>query len=131
VKLVGIRGANVAIGQVFQVDNGANKPFAELYYRGSDGLLQVGVARCPGGSAANCNQDLQPIGKVPLGTAFSYDIRFERNVLLAGINVAADGTGLKPLTTYFNTTGASFKVGNYNQATDDASIHILELTTQH
>jgi hypothetical protein len=125
VTLVGIRGKNIAIGQVFQVDSGQNKPYAELYYR-DDGSVKMGVATCPGGSKDGCGQDLQDLGKVPLGTKFSYDIWFEGGVLKAGVN-----GNMKTLRTYFKTPRASFKVGNYNQGTDEASIHIFELTTSH
>jgi hypothetical protein len=124
VKLVGIRGSNVCIGQVFQAGGSANKPFAELYYQ--DGTVLMGVATCPGGANDGCGQDLQKLGTVALGTPFTYDIRFEGNVLKAGINGQVN-----TLRTHFTTPGAMFKVGNYNQGTDDASIHILELTTQH
>jgi len=126
VKLVGIRGSNVCIGQVFQVGGEANKPYAELYYHGGDGKIEIGVATCPGGANAGCGQHLTTLGKVPLNTPFSYDIRFEGNVLKAGINGA-----VQTLQTYFTTPGANFKVGNYNQGTDDSSVHLLELTTQH
>ncbi|KAK0712091.1 alginate lyase 2 [Lasiosphaeris hirsuta] len=125
VKLVGIRGRNVCIGQVFQVGSSANKPFAELYYH-DDGTVVIGVATCQGGANDGCDQDMQPLGVVALGTAFTYDIWFEGNVLKAGVNGQ-----MKTLKTYFTTPGAMFKVGNYNQGTDDASVHILELTTQH
>lgn len=126
VGLVGIRGSNVCIGQVFQVDSGASKPFAELYYHGGDGAVVMGVATCPGGANAGCGQDLQQLGTVKLGTPFTYDIRFEGGVLVAGVNGQ-----MKTLRTHFSTPGALFKVGNYNQGTDDASVHILELVTDH
>ena len=125
VKLVGIRGSEVCIGQVFQSGSSANKPYAELYYR-DDGTVFIGVATCPGGADDGCKQDTPMLGTVPLGTPFSYDIWYEGNVLKAGIN-----GNMKTLTTYFNTPGAFFKAGNYDQGTDDASVHILELTTQH
>jgi hypothetical protein len=125
VSLVGIRGGNVCIGQVFQVGSSANKPFAELYYR-SDGTIVMGIATCPGGAKDGCGQDLQRLGTVALGTPFTYDIRFERNVLMAGVNGQ-----MKALKTYFTTPGAMFKVGNYNQGTDDSSVHIFELVTDH
>ena len=128
VKLLGARGKSVCIGQVFQVDNGANKPFAELYYS-SDGTLTMGVARCKGGvkeDPQNCQQHMQPLGKVPLNTIFTYDIRFEKGKLWAGIN-----GDVRQLETHFSTPKASFKMGNYNQETDEASIHVFEFTTEH
>jgi len=56
VKLVGIQGSNVCIGQVFQVGSSANRPFCELYYNGKDGSIKMGVATCPWG----CQRRLLP-----------------------------------------------------------------------
>jgi len=86
----------------------------------------MGVATCPGGGKDHCPQDSQTLGSVPLNTAFTYDIWFEHGVLKAGVN-----GDMKTLKTYFTTRDAAFKVGNYNQGTDDASVHIWELTAQH
>ncbi|KAF2111246.1 alginate lyase 2 [Lophiotrema nucula] len=125
VKLVGLKGSNVVIGQIFQAGTGANKPYAELYYHDSGSVI-MGVATCPGGSNDGCNQDMQTIGTAPLGEPFTYDIRFEKNVLKAGLNGK-----MKTVKTYFMTPGAWFKFGNYNQGTDDASLHIFEMMVQH
>src|SRR3569833_170551 len=125
VKLVGIRGSNVCIGQVFLSGVTANKPLAELYYW-ANGTVIMGVATCPGGANDGCHQDLQPLGVVPLNTLFTYDIWFENNVLKAGVN-----GDMKTLRTSFTPPRAFFKVGNYTQGEDDASVHIWELTTQH
>ena len=86
----------------------------------------MGVASCPGGANDDCHQLPQTLGHVSLGTVFTYDIWFEGNVLKAGVN-----GDMKTLETKFTTPGASFKAGNYNQGTDDASVHILELTAEH
>jgi hypothetical protein len=129
VKLAGFRGSNVCIGQVFvdpQDSDRPRKPFCELYYSGKDGNIKMGVATCPGGGNDGCSQDLQLLGTVPLETPFSYDIWFEGGVLMAGVN-----GNMKTLKTYFETPAVFFKVGNYNQGTDEASVHLFELTTDH
>jgi len=69
---------------------------------------------------------MQSLGTVPLGAPFSYDIWFEGAVLKAGLN-----SNMQTLMTHFATPGAAFKVGNYSQGTDDASIHLFGLTTDH
>ncbi|KAJ8133193.1 hypothetical protein O1611_g433 [Lasiodiplodia mahajangana] len=124
--LVGTNVHNICIGQVFQADSGFNKPFAELYYT-SDGKIQFGTAKVAAGGGG---QDLQLIGTVPVGTRFTYEVRFEGGQLLARINNNAFIT----LKTYFTTPKAFFKAGNYNQdlaTTETADLHFFQLTITH
>ncbi|KAF2643656.1 alginate lyase 2 [Massarina eburnea CBS 473.64] len=125
VKLSAGYGTKICIGQVFQSGTGSNKPYLELYYN-SNGDVVTGVATCPGGANDGCGQDTTTIGNVPFNTQFTYDLQFEGGVLKAGVN-----GNLKTLKTFFTTPKASFKFGNYNQGTDDASVHIFELSVQH
>ena len=124
--LVGTNVHSIVIGQVFQAESGFNKPFAELYY-GGDGSIKFGTALAAAGGAG---QDLQSLGTVPVGTRFTYEVRFEGGQLLARINNNAFTT----LRTYFNTPKAFFKAGNYNQdlsTTDTGDIHVFQLKITH
>ena len=125
--LLGTDVHNVCIGQVFQADSGFNKPFAELYYSGADGGVRFGTEyQAQGGQG----QDLQLIGTVPVGTRFTYEVRFEGGNLLARLN----GDAFKTLRTYFTTPKAFFKAGNYNQdldTTDIADLHFFQLKITH
>ena len=124
--LLGTNVHSICIGQVFQSDSGYNKPFAELYY-GSDGTVQFGTElQAEGGQG----QDLQPIGTVPVGTRFTYEVRFEGGILLARLN----GDPFKTVTTHFTTPKAFFKAGNYNQdttTTDTGDMHFFQLVITH
>ena len=117
---------NICIGQVFQAGGQYNKPFAELYYH-SDGQVLLGTAEKAAGGGG---QDLQLIGTVPVGTRFTYEVRFEGGQLLARLN----GDAFKTLRTYFTTPMAFFKAGNYNQdveTTDTADLHFFQLVITH
>ena len=124
--LLGTVVHNICIAQVFQAGGNPNKPFAELYYT-SDGKIQFGTAKKAEGGGG---QDLQLIGTVPVGTRFTYEIRFEGGQLLARINNDA----FKTMKTYFTTPKAFFKAGNYNQdvdTTDTSGLHFFQLQITH
>jgi len=80
----------------------------------------------PGLPKTDAVRGFQRLGTSVLGTPFTYDIRFERNVLMASVNGQ-----MKALTTYLTLTAAMFNIGNHNQGTDDASAHIFEFLTDH
>ncbi|KAF1959352.1 concanavalin A-like lectin/glucanase [Byssothecium circinans] len=126
VKLSAGYGSNICIGQVFQSGTGFNKPYLELYYHPGSGDIIAGVATCPEGGNAGCNQAMTTVGNVAMGTVFTYDVQFEGGVLKVAINGK-----VTTLKTFFTTPKASFKFGNYNQGTDDASVHVFELSVQH
>ncbi|KAL6714780.1 hypothetical protein ACLMJK_007040 [Lecanora helva] len=100
--------------------SGTNRLFADLLVKfGTEYQVQGGQG-----------QDLQLIGTVPVGTRFTYEVRFEGGELLARLN----GDAFKTLKTYFTTPKAFFKAGNYNQdvqTTDVADLHFFQLVITH
>jgi len=125
VDLLGEYGSEVCIGQVFQADGNPdhNKPLAEIYYK-DNGDVVIGVEYEAVGGAG---QDLTTIANVPLGTRFNYEVRYEGDILKMQVNNA----GLVDLVTYFTPSGAFFKMGNYNQGTAEADIHLFGLAITH
>ncbi|KAK4069575.1 CAZyme family PL7 [Trichoderma aggressivum f. europaeum] len=115
-------GSSICIGQVFQ-SNSNNKPLAEVYYS-SSGQITVGVEYVATGGQG---QDLNKIGTVTPGSRFHYEMRFENGQLQFSLN----GGAFKTLKQYFTTSRAFFKVGNYNQGSDDSDIHVFGLTVSH
>lgn len=125
VELLGSYGSDVCIGQVFQADGNPdhNKPLAEVYYQ-SNGDVSIGVEyEAVGGQG----QNVTVITNVPVGTQFTYEVRYEENVLKMQVNNA----GLVHLETYFTPSGVFFKAGNYNQGTAEADIHLFGLVVTH
>lgn len=122
-ELLGTAGASTCIGQVFQANSGYSKPIAELYYY-DNGELHLGIARSEAGGGG---QDLPLVGTVARGTRFSYDIHYEAKQLSISIN----GGDFQPMTLHFDSPGAYFKAGNYNQGDDAADVHFFALTTEH
>lgn len=115
-------GSDVCIGQVFQANSGYSKPFVEIYYL-DDGSVQTGVEyEISGGS-----QNVTTFANVPQGTTFSYEIRHEGGVF--GISV--NGGDFYEPQTYFDTPGAYFKVGNYNQGDEDSDVHVFSIDVTH
>ncbi|KAL2207493.1 concanavalin A-like lectin/glucanase [Sarocladium strictum] len=116
-----IAGGGTAIGQVFHDD--PLKPSAELYYL-DDGTIQIGVAQ----TRAGHDQKVTPVGKVPLGQKFSYEIRYENNVLSIRLNDDA----FKTLSTYqLNAPKSFFKIGNYLQGNKPSTVRFYSIKVSH
>ncbi len=79
------------IGQIHIDDSISTKPVCELFYN-SKGDISMGVEQTRAGN----NLLFTPIGNIPVGQQFSYEIRYESNVLSVGIN----GGAKKVLDTY-------------------------------
>ncbi|KAF2160500.1 polysaccharide lyase family 7 protein [Zasmidium cellare ATCC 36951] len=124
VQMKAIRGSNICVGQLFQAGGAPNKPLAEIYYY-SDGTFHVGNPQTPPGG----NQVLQTLQgvNVPHNQIFKMELRYEEGVASISIN---DGGFIK-LNKKFDPPRAFFKTGNYNQADDDASVHVYSLDVQH
>ncbi|WPH02947.1 Hypothetical protein R9X50_00581800 [Acrodontium crateriforme] len=120
--LVVTGGSQVCIGQVFQ-SNSNNKPLAEIYYN-SNGQISVGIEYVAAGGQG---QDLNKFGPITPGTRFNYEVRFENGQLQFSLN----GGAFRTLKQYFTTSRAFFKMGNYNQGSDDSDIHVFGLSVQH
>jgi hypothetical protein len=95
------------IGQIHIDDSISSKPVAELYYD-SQGNLKMGVEQTRGGG----NQLTFPVGNVPVGQRFTYEIRYENDVLSVGIN---GGSQIIMSTFQLNSPRSYFKVGNYSK----------------
>lgn len=111
------------IGQIHIDDSVSSKPVCELYYN-TAGVISMGVEQTRSGG----NEVNTQIGTVSVGTAFSYEIRYEGNVL----SVALNGGSFKTLSTYSLDAPASyFKVGNYNQGDDASDVHFYAISVEH
>jgi hypothetical protein len=111
------------IGQVHILDSVSSKPVCELYYS-SSGVLTMGVEQTRAGG----NEVYTTVGKVPVGTTFTYEIQYEKNVLSVSIN----GGAAKILSTYsLNAPLSYFKAGNYNQGNTPSVVHFFAISVAH
>ncbi|OAQ59155.1 alginate lyase [Pochonia chlamydosporia 170] len=112
----------VVVGQIHIDDSISSKPVAELYYA-SSGKLRMGVQTSRDG-----NQKSTDIDTVPVGQRFTYEIRYEGNVLSVGIN------GKTPIvlsTFELNAPDSYFKAGNYDQSDNPIEVHFYKIQTTH
>lgn len=115
-------GKGTCIGQIHIDENVSVRPVCELYYS-QDGVLSMGVARTIEGG----NQVLTEVGKVAIGTKFSYTIAYEKGKL----SVAVNGKS-KVLSTYkLNSPPSYFKAGNYNQGNGASEVHFYDVQVKH
>ncbi|CAI7567907.1 unnamed protein product [Penicillium pancosmium] len=112
-----IENDRVVVGQIHIDGSISTKPVCELYYS-TTGNLTMGVNRC-----RTCGQDTFNIGQIPVGKRFTYEIRYERDVLSVSIN----GQDFQKL----NTPASYFKAGNYNQGNGPTEIHFFNITISH
>ncbi|KAJ4288361.1 hypothetical protein N0V88_007400 [Collariella sp. IMI 366227] len=119
----GQTGGSTVVGQIHIDDSVSSKPVCELYYA-QDGSLEMGV----GQTRAGGNQIRFPVGNVPPGQVFTYEIRYESNELSVIIN----GGAKQVLPTFqLNYPRSYFKAGNYLQGSSAASVHFFEIRVQH
>ncbi|KAH8887186.1 polysaccharide lyase family 7 protein [Thozetella sp. PMI_491] len=112
-------GGSTCIGQIHIDDSVSTKPVAELFYS-SSGHIEMGVEQTRDGG----NMVRFDIGDVPVGETFSYEIRYENNVLSVRLN----GGGFVQLTTFsLGAPKSYFKVGNYLQGTSASSVHFFDI----
>ena len=110
------------IGQIHIDDSVSTKPVCELFYS-ANGDLNIGV------ESTRSGDDLQhtPLGNVPLGQQFSYEIEYSGNVLKVAINGV-----FTTLSTYsLDAPPSYFKAGNYDQGSNASDVHFYALTIQH
>lgn len=110
------------IGQIHIDGKFSTKPVCELYYN-STGHINMGVERSEKGGATHT-----PIGIVEVGTMFSYQIKYEGNVLSVNYN------GGEPQVLDTNDLDAPpsyFKVGNYNQGKSSSDVCFYSIVVTH
>ncbi|KAF2111870.1 alginate lyase-domain-containing protein [Lophiotrema nucula] len=117
-------GGSTCIGQVHIVESaGSTKPVAELFYADS-GDIEMGVEQTRAGG----NEIRTTIGNIPLGTRFSYEIRYENGVLQVSLN----GGALQTLSTYqLGNPPSYFKAGNYLQGSNPSEVHFYDISVVH
>jgi len=110
------------IGQIHMDASVSTKPVCELYYD-QNGNITMGVERTRAGD----DEAYTPLGNVPVGTQFSYEIEYYGGVLKVAIN-----GNFTTLSTYSLDSPLSyFKAGNYNQGSNASDVHFYALTIQH
>ncbi|RDL41667.1 Uncharacterized protein BP5553_01646 [Venustampulla echinocandica] len=111
------------VGQIHIDDSISTKPVCELYYN-AQGVLTMGVEKTRAGGDSN----FTTIATVPVGTTFSYEIRYETNVLSVSVN----GGAMKVLETFdLDAPKSYFKVGNYNQGNSPSDVHVFAISVEH
>ncbi|CEJ90038.1 hypothetical protein VHEMI05848 [[Torrubiella] hemipterigena] len=122
-KVVKASSSSICVGQIHIDESVSVKPVAELYYH-ADGSLTFGVEQTRSGG----NQKVFNVGKVTPGARFTYEIRYEKNVLSVSLNG-------KAATTYstfqLNAPPSYFKAGNYDQGSDATEVHFYGVTITH
>ncbi|KAL2786676.1 alginate lyase-domain-containing protein [Aspergillus keveii] len=111
------------IGQIHIDDSISSKPVCELFYS-SSGQITMGVERTrAGGELLFTN-----IANIPVGTTFTYEIRYESGQLSVAVN---DG-GFVQLSQYeLANPNSYFKVGNYNQGNSYSEVRIQSISVSH
>ena len=114
------------IGQIHIDASVSTKPVCELYYD-QNGDITIGVEKTRSGD----DEVYTPLTNVPVGTTFSYELKYENNTLVVNIN----GTWWTLDTYSLDAPLSYFKAGNYNQSTDSQSgpsdVHFLSLSIVH
>ena len=111
------------VGQIHIDDTISSKPVCELYYNQA-GDIHIGVEQTRSGG----NQVVTKVGNVPVGTIFTYEIRYEGDALSLSIN----GGAAQELDTYqLDSPNSYFKAGNYNQGNSASDAHFFAITVEH
>ena len=109
------------IGQIHIDDDKSTKPVCELYYN-STGHINMGVERSITGGATHT-----AITTVDVGTMFTYQIRYEGNILTVNI----DGKDHVLGTNHLHGPLSYFKVGNYNQGDSPSDVRFYSIAVTH
>jgi hypothetical protein len=116
-------GHGTVMGQIHIRNDISVRPVAELYYN-KNGDIAIGVEQTRAGGSLTFTS----IGHVPVGNTFSYEIRYEKNVLAVVIN----GGSPHAVGTYsLDAPKSYFKVGNYNQGNSPSDIHFFSIKIYH
>merc|ERR1712137_179702 len=109
------------VGQIHIDDSVSSKPVCELYYNKA-GNLTMGVEQTRAGG----DSVFTYLDNVPVGNKFSYEIRYENNVLQVAIN-----GNFRTLSTYqLDAPPSYFKAGNYNQGSSSSDTHFFIINVQ-
>jgi hypothetical protein len=106
--------SHVCVGQIHLGSGGSTKPLLELFYY-SSGEIEIGIEQTPAGG----NEILYKVGKVSLGTEWSYKIGLSNSTISLSINSAAATTW--QMSSTFNGYGMYFKAGDYDQSAGSSS----------
>ena len=119
---------NVCVGQIHLGSGGTStKPLLELYYA-PNGNITLGTENSPDGG-----QTLHPVGNVPLGTQWTYEIA----VIGGRISLTVNGsTTTYAIPSSFSPYRQYFKAGDYNQSSSSstsngAKVKFYALTVAH
>lgn len=74
------------------------------------------------------NSIFTPLGQIPVGQIFTYEIRYERNVLSVLVN---GGAPIQLSTFDLDAPLSYFKCGNYNQGDSPSSVHFFQIAVAH
>jgi len=96
-----------AIGQIFQAPPAPSKPLLELLYE-SDGTIKALLENTNQGGSST----LHTVGKVPVGTLFSYSLSLTGTTITVTIN---DKPTRLTMPSSFEGERFYFKAGNYDQ----------------
>lgn len=119
--------SGTCVGQIHIDDSISSKPVCELFYN-ANGQLRMGVEQTRAGG----DMLLTDIAQVPVGNVFTYEIRYESNVLSVTITHGNTVTGPIVLSTYsLNAPLSYFKVGNYNQGDTPSTVRFYAISVQH
>lgn len=111
------------IGQVKIEDKTSKKPLCELFYN-KNGEITLGVSQIFDKSSLKFSK----IADVPVGTQFTYELRYEKSTLSISIN----GGGFKTFGTgEYNSPPSYFKVGNYNQGDSASEVLFYSINVNH
>lgn len=113
---------STVVGQVHIDDKVSKKPICELYYAPRNGEISFGVEHSREGG-----QNTTKIGTVPPGQKFSFEIRYEGNVL----SVILNGKSREFGTFKLNAPKSYFKAGNYNQGDTASEVHFFNISVRH
>ncbi|KAJ2982978.1 hypothetical protein NQ176_g1028 [Zarea fungicola] len=116
-------GGSICIGQIHLDHSISVRPVAELYYH-ADGSLNFGVERTRSGG----DQTRFNVGKINPGSRFTYEIRYEKDVLSISIN----GKAIQSFPTFeLDSPQSYFKAGNYNQGSAATEVHFYNIMITH
>jgi hypothetical protein len=121
--------SHVCVGQIHLGSGGSTKPLLELFYY-SSGEIEIGIEQTPAGG----NEVLHDVGKVSLGTKWSYKIGLSGSTISLSINGSSAGSWT--MSSTFNGYGMYFKAGDYDQSSGSSStvgakVEFYALTVSH